>query len=152
MAVELSPNHLYALTRTDSDAIQYSNSTNNGKSWDIIKKFNAIGATTASRVFIGKLASGHCLLVINNSFDRSNLTAYLSTDNCKTWAYKSVIANNPAQANTYPDVFQTTDGKIHVVYDYDRFGLGLILHKAFSESNLMAGTLSNIAAQTISKK
>jgi hypothetical protein len=44
------------------------------------------------------------------------LTAYISTDNDKTYPHRRNIVNIPGDTAAYPVAIQARDGKIHVVY------------------------------------
>ncbi|EHQ25829.1 hypothetical protein Mucpa_1672 [Mucilaginibacter paludis DSM 18603] len=157
MVTDLGNGHLFALTRTgagnNAGNIQYSNSYNNGSSWDTISGFKTIFPNAASRVFIGKLKSGNILLIINNSFYRTNLTVFLSVNNGVSWKYKSVLVENDiVAAPSYPDAVQTTDNVIHMVNDADRYGAGLINHTSFTEQDIINGDIGVFYRSTVSKK
>jgi hypothetical protein len=51
-----------------------------------------------------------------NIGDRMPLTAYISTDNDKSYPHRRNIVNKPGDTAAYPVAIQTGDGKIHVVY------------------------------------
>jgi hypothetical protein len=125
------------LVRT-KNGIYYSKSFDNGKSWSEVSPFTDVGPTTSSRFYIGKLGSGNILLVLNNSTTRNNLTAILSMDKGKTWPYKLVLDSR--ENVSYPDVDQTMNGDIHVVYDRDRTGAKDILYCRFKEQDIINGS------------
>ncbi|EHQ30075.1 exo-alpha-sialidase [Mucilaginibacter paludis] len=157
MVTDLGNGHLFALTRTgagnNAGNIQYSNSYDNGNSWDTIRAFKKIFPNAASRVFIRKLKSGNILLIINNSWYRTNLTVFLSVNNGVSWKYKTVlVANDIVASPSYPDAVQTTDGVIHMVNDADRYGAGLINHTSFTEQDIMTGDINSFYKSTVSRK
>jgi hypothetical protein len=79
-----------------------------------------------------KLASGHLLLIFNDSMSqRTPLTAALSPDGGQTWPHRRNIADQPKQSYAYPSAVQTADGKIHLVYTSD--GRTTIHHAVFDE-------------------
>src|SRR3546814_764015 len=60
---------LLALVRT-TKGIYFSKSNDKGKTWSDVLPFTAIGPTTSSRFYIGKLQSGNILMIANNSTTR----------------------------------------------------------------------------------
>src|SRR6185312_16329866 len=88
----------------------------------------------ASRFFIRRLRSGRLLLVKHNPQmdtawlagesvpavwqQRSRLTAYLSDDDGRSW--KGGLLLDERVAVSYPDGDQAPDGRIFLIYDYNR--------------------------------
>jgi hypothetical protein len=82
-----------------------------------------------------KLASGHLLLVYNDSMSRRTpLTVAISTDDDKSYPHRRNIADGPNDY-AYPIAFQASDGKIHVVYTSD--ARQVIHHAVFDESAIV---------------
>ena len=139
--VQLSDNEFLCLVRT-TKGIYYCQSTDSGKSWNQVAPFTAAGPTTSSRFYIGKLKSGNLILIANNSTTRNNMTAFVSKDGGKTWPYKLLL---DARENvSYPDLDQTADGNIHVVFDRDRTGAKDILYFRFREDDIIKGLSPNL--------
>lgn len=102
-----------------------------------------------SRFFIRKLQSGNWLLVRNDTLSsRTNLTAFLSDDEGKTWKYKLLL--DGSEAVSYPDGFQAQDGSIYVIYDRDRFKGGFLHLAKFTEEDIRNGTEKNIRKSLVS--
>ena len=137
MIVERKDGNLWTLVRTRY-GIGESISTDGGKTWSAgeaseIPHINA-------RFFIRRLKSGNLLLVRHNPEDkktRSDLTAYLSTDDGKTWQGGLLLDQRPKVS--YPDGVQAKDGTIYIIYDYDRTGDKKILMATFTEADVLAG-------------
>jgi hypothetical protein len=67
---------------------------------------------------------------------RSHLTAYISNDEGETW-YGGLILDERENVS-YPDGFQSPDGRIYVTYDRKRID-GEILLAVFNEEDIIAG-------------
>jgi predicted neuraminidase len=93
-----------------------SESRDGGHTWS--KGTNSEFPNPNSAVDFIKLASGNLLLLNNhtNVGDRMPLTAYISTDNDRSYPHRRHIVNIPGDTAAYPVAIQTRDGKIHVVY------------------------------------
>lgn len=130
-----------ALVRT-TEGIYSSKSKDYGKTWTDVAPFTAAGPTTSSRFYIGKLKSGNLILVMNASTTRNNMTAFISEDGGESWPYKLLL---DARENvSYPDLDQTDDGDIHVVFDRDRTGAKDILYVRFNEKDVIENLSDNI--------
>jgi hypothetical protein len=83
---------------------------------------------------------------------RSSLTAFLSTDDGKTWP-KSLLLDDRAEVS-YPDGFQAPDGVIHILYDWNRHTDAEILHVAFTEADFDKQTKisRHLAAKALAPK
>lgn len=76
------------------------------------------------------LRNGHLLLAHNDSeTSRTPLSIRRSVDGGKTWGAPLMLESNPGEYS-YPSVFQTADGMIHVIYTYRRYA---IKHVEFNE-------------------
>jgi hypothetical protein len=98
-----------------------------------------------SKAVIRRLQSGN-LLVIRHGQDitkatssRQQLTAFLSTDDGKTWAGKLLL--DERDNVSYPDVSQTPNGDIYVHYDRNRTSDAEILFARFREDDVLSQKL-----------
>jgi hypothetical protein len=96
-----------------------------------------------SKAVIRRLQSGH-LLVIRHGQDmtkatdgRKELTAFLSTDDGKTWS-GSLLLDERTNVS-YPDIAQAPNGDIYIHYDRERTGAAEILFARFREEDVQAG-------------
>lgn len=147
--VEISDKgNLMAMVRT-TKGIYFSTSSDYGLNWNPVEPFTAAGATTSSRFYLGKLASGNLLLISNSSTTRNNMTAFISTDGGKTWPHKLLL---DARENvSYPDADQTPDGKIHVVFDRERTSAKDILYCRFTEDDVIKGNTELVFKSKVNK-
>lgn len=137
MIVERKDGSLWTLVRTRY-GIGESISKDGGKTWSpgnesTIPHINA-------RFFIRRLKSGNLLLVRHNPKNRktrSDLTAYISKDDGKTWEGGLLLDERPGVS--YPDGVQSEDGTIYIIYDYSRTGDKKILMTTFTEADVLAG-------------
>ena len=123
-------------------------SSDGGKTWSPGKP--SIFGGPDSRFAIRRLKSGN-LLLINHRIPhalpgeelapgmcaRTNLCAWISGDDGKTWSGGMLISGD--QNVAYPDIAQDKDGKIYVIYDHDRYYCGDILLASFTEDDVAAG-------------
>ena len=147
--VEISDKgNLMAMVRT-TKGIYFSTSSDYGLNWNPVEPFTAAGATTSSRFYLGKLASGNLLMISNSSTTRNNMTAFISTDGGKTWPHKLLL---DARENvSYPDADQTPDGKIHVVFDRERTSAKDILYCRFTEDDVIKGNTELVFKSKVNK-
>ncbi len=148
MIVERKDGTLWMLVRTQY-GIGESVSTDKGYTWSPVTP-SAI-KHLVSRFFIWRLNSGNFLLVKHGSIDqrievermegRSHLTAYLSTDEGKTWGNGLLL--DERVGISYPDGFQSDDGAITIIYDFDRRGAMEILMTRFTEEDIFQGKYSS---------
>ena len=138
MFVERKDGSLWLLARTRY-GIGESVSTDRGVTWPELTP-SKIAHPTA-RFFIRRLKSGHLLLVkhgpIAKRTGRSHLTAFLSTDDGKTWSGGLLLDERGGVS--YPDGQQATDGVIRIIYDFSRTGSRHILMASFGEEDVAAG-------------
>ena len=65
------------------------------------------------------LRDGSWLMVLNDTENgRARLSAWLSTDEGRTWPRRRAIEDTPGGSYSYPSVIQTPDGLIHVSYSH----------------------------------
>lgn len=138
MFVERTDGSLWLLVRTRY-GIGESVSTDGGVTWPELTP-SAITHPSA-RFFISRLNSGNLLLVKHGPIDkptgRSHLTAFLSTDDGKSWSNGFLLDERAGVS--YPDGQQTPDGLIRIIYDYSRTGDRNILMATFREEDVAAG-------------
>lgn len=150
MIVERKDGSLWMLVRgkfaTDGKAITglgESTSTDGGKSWSDVKASAIPHLTT--RFFIRRLASGRLLLVRQNPpagvKGRSHLTAFLSDDDGHSW--QGGLLLDERDGACYPDGVQSADGRISVIYDFQRAKDKEILMALFTEEEVLAGKLTS---------
>jgi len=138
MVIERRDSSLWMLVRT-LYGIGESVSTDRGQTWSPLSR-SAI-QHTASRFFITRLRSGNLLLVkhgpIDQPTDRSQLTAFLSPDDGRTW--RGGLMLDERKGVSYPDGQQSADGTLHLVYDRNRSTDREILMARFREEDILAG-------------
>jgi hypothetical protein len=138
MFVERKDGAIWLLSRTKY-GIGESVSTDHGKTWPDLKPSKLQHPT--ARFFIRRLASGNLLLVkhgpLYEKTGRSLLTAYVSKDDGATW--QGGLLLDARNGVSYPDGQQDKDGRIHIIYDFDRIGERLILMASFLEADVLAG-------------
>ena len=137
MLIERRDGGIWMLTRTRY-GIASSVSHDCGRTWSAPVRSTISQPST--RFFIRRLKSGRLLLVKNsppNGKDRSNMTAYLSDDDGKTW--RGGLDIDDRMNVSYPDGVESPDGKIYVVYDRERFTAREILMATFREKDVLAG-------------
>lgn len=140
MIVERKDGSLWMLART-KEGISESTSTDKGATWSEPQPSSI--QNVSARFFIRRLASGNLLLVKNGPINvrlprRSNLKAFLSTDDGKTWG-KGLLIDDRSEVS-YPDGFQAPDGTIHILYDWNRHTDAEILLTKFKEEDIAAQT------------
>jgi hypothetical protein len=70
------------------------------------------------------------------------MAAFISEDGGESWPHKLLL---DARENvSYPDLDQTEDGTIHVVFDRDRTGAKDILYARFNEKDVIENLSDNI--------
>ena len=59
-------------------------------------------------------------LMVNNDTEsgRARLSAWLSTDEGRTWPHRRAIEDAPGGSYSYPSVLQASDGRVHVTYSF----------------------------------
>jgi predicted neuraminidase len=123
--VEIAPGRLIAYCRrgggygpTTDGWLVRAESSDGGWTWSEGRD-SAFPNPNAAIDFL-KLASGHLLLVFNDSMtSRTPLMAALSRDGDRSWPARRAIAQGAGDF-AYPIALQARDGRIHVVYTSDR--------------------------------
>jgi len=117
-----------------------------GKIWTDAAPLAGFAKGPSTRACMRKLNSGAFLLVHHDappaksgSFGRSRLTAWLSTDEGRTWRHKLLIDERAGVS--YSDAIQGPDGQIVITNDLGRYGAGdkAILCAALREEDLRGG-------------
>lgn len=139
MIVELRDGRLWMLLRTRYGMAE-SYSPDAGRTWSQARPSTIQNPST--RFFVRRLASGRLLLVKNGPIEvrlakRSHLTAFLSEDDGKTWSRGLLLDDR--NALSYPDGFQSPDGLIHILYDWNRHTDAEVLCTTFREEDVLAG-------------
>jgi len=138
MIVERNDKSLWMLIRTKY-GIGESFSNDHGKTWSVPTE--SVFQHPSARFFIRRLTSGNLLLVkhgqINERIGRSYLTAYLSKDDGHTWLGGLLL--DKRNGVSYPDGQQSSDGTIHIIYDYSRTAAREILLAKFTETDVVSG-------------
>ena len=121
MTVELHDGRLWMLARTKGQPHE-SFSTDGGATWSEPQQAATV-QNVSSRFFLRRLKSGRILLVKNGSpaerlQKRTHMSAYLSEDEGQTW--KGGLLLDERNAVSYPDGFESPDGLIHILYDWNR--------------------------------
>lgn len=134
--VERKDGSLWMLVRT-SYGVGQSISTDGGMTWSHGTPSNIKNAD--SRLFIRRLRSGRLLLVHHDTTEniRNNLTVALSEDDGLTW-YGNLMLDERIGVS-YPDATEADDGRIFIVYDYNRETDKEILMAVVTEDDIIAG-------------
>lgn len=139
--VERRDGSLWITART-KNGIYESSSQDGGRTWSEASKYLT---HTVSRFVIRRLQSGNLLFLRHGNpqqdASRSNLTAFLSDDDGKSWKGGLLLEKD---YSSYPEVAsQSPDGTIYVSFDRDRSGLKKILLSRFKESDILAGSFQS---------
>lgn len=142
MTVELKDGRLWMLARTNSQPHE-SFSTDGGATWSTPVQAATV-QNVNSRFFLRRLKSGRILLVKNGSpaerlQKRTHMSAWLSEDEGQTW--KGGLLLDERNAVSYPDGFESPDGLIHILYDWNRHTDAEILMAKFREEDVIAGKI-----------
>ncbi len=143
MIIERKDGSLWMLGRTNQ-GLSESTSIDQGRTWSAPTPSSI--RNPSARIFIRRLASGNLLLVKHGPIDvalsrRSNLTAFLSQDDGKSWG-TGLLLDERSEVS-YPDGFQAPDGTIHILYDWNRHTDAEILLTKFREEDIVSGKLSS---------
>ena len=138
MIVERKDKSLWMLIRTNY-GIGESISNDRGETWSVPTE--SVIQHPSARFFIRRLTSGNLLLVkhgpINEKIGRAYLTAYVSEDDGHTWIGGLLL--DERYSVSYPDGQQSSDGTIHIIYDYSRTADREIVMATFTENDVLTG-------------
>ncbi len=130
---------LVMLSRSEAGCLWRSISPDKGQNWGIPERTNIINPSC--RYDIQRLKSGKLLLI--NEFDpakRVNLRAALSTDEGESFSEGLFIDGRYGSTRdagvSYPQFTEGENGKIYMVYDYERQGAGEIIFASFNEKDV----------------
>ncbi|MCP5560774.1 MAG: exo-alpha-sialidase [Verrucomicrobiaceae bacterium] len=142
MMVELNDGRLWMLARTKGQPHE-SFSSDGGATWSEPRQAATVQNVSA-RFFLRRLKSGRILLVKNGSpterlQKRTHMAAYLSDDEGQTW--KGGLLLDERNAVSYPDGFESPDGLIYILYDWNRHSDAEILMAKFREEDVLAGKI-----------
>jgi len=125
--IQRSDNSLFALMRQAPRLTQIE-SLDGGEHWS-----EAVASALRnpdSGITMTQLANGHAVVVFNDSeSQRTPLSVARSIDEGRTWETPLHLESNPGEYS-YPCVYQTSDGQIHVTYTFRRYS---IKHVEFNE-------------------
>ena len=142
MLYERADGSLVMLIRGRKD-IGISYSRDGGVTWTKCED-SGLGSPN-SRFCVRRLTSGRLLLVNHRTFrGRNNLTAMLSEDDGATWSEGLLL--DERNDVSYPDMAESPDGFINIIYDYNRYSDKEILLAHITEDDILAGQLINSAS------
>lgn len=147
--VELKDGRLMMLSRLPKgygNGLEISYSDDLGVTWTAYESgFELPYAGPSSKFHIQRLESGNLLLINHDSLtSRTNLTAWLSEDDGKTWPYKLLLDDrqiNGFWGVSYPEAAaqQGENGEIYIVYDAGRYDQKEIRLCVVTEQDIKAG-------------
>lgn len=119
-----SPKKMQLLFRSKHNKLITSWSNDNGKTWSNAEKINVVNSNSG----IDALSlSNHSFLLVNNPllqgkdwFNGRNVLDIEYSKNGIKWEKLFDLENQKEGEFSYPVIIQTTDGKIHVAYTYNR--------------------------------
>ena len=90
-----------------------------------------------SAVDMIRLNNGHLMLAYNDSNQgrRMPLTVAVSTDDENSWPHRRDVVNKPEDTAAYPNLLQTDDGRIHLIYT--SAGRTVVNHITFGENAVL---------------
>ncbi|MBA4032743.1 MAG: exo-alpha-sialidase [Planctomyces sp.] len=140
MIVERKDGSLWMLART-TEGMAESISLDQGATWSEPK---IAMPHVPTRFHIRRLASGNLLLVRHGNVDertknRTRLMAFLSSDEGRTW--RGGLMLDDRDGVSYPDGFQSPDGRIYISYDRERAKEREVLLAVFREEDVLAGKI-----------
>ncbi len=143
--VETDSGKLLMIMR-DERAISVCESEDGGFNWTTPQK---LMTHTSARSFLSRFSSGEILLVTNDpegfkdgmtsEEGRIMMTAFLSTDNGKTFPYKLLLKEEGMVS--YPAGVVTKDDRVYVTFDRNRYSDGEIYLSHFCKEDIIAGKI-----------
>lgn len=134
--VPLTSDEALALCRPadGSRAIMLSRTTDSGRHWSAPQPTALPNPDSGLDAL--RLSDGRLLLAFNDSKKgRGNLRLAISSDHGNSWNRVATVVAEPGGEFSYPSLLQTTDGRVHLVYTWQR---KVIKHVAFSVAWLNA--------------
>lgn len=145
MAYTLQNGAVRMLARSSLGFLAESYSYDNGRTWSEARLSDIPNPDT--RFYVSRTPSGRVLLVNNDDGrTRTNMSAWLSDDDGKTWAHKCCLDDR--DDISYPDA-DFYGGEIYLIYDRERCGAREILFARFTEDDIVRG--ADIRPRVISK-
>ena len=144
--IELGDGCLWMLSRCFTGCAQ-SYSSDGGVNW---QPQQIAFPHVNSKCLFRRLHSGNILLVKHGAAmtaatpKRSELAAFLSTDEGETWTGGLML--DEREGVSYPDIAQSSAGDIYVYYDRNRNTDAEILFARIREEDVLAGALANARA------
>lgn len=135
--VKLNDGRLWTLLR-GMKGIYESYSSDSGRTWSDAILFTRCGPTACSRFHIQRLKSGRLILVMNAGKQRTNLSAFLSSDDGKTWPNRILI--DERKDVSYPDASEDKKGTVYITYDRERYNAKEILLVKLTEKMIIDST------------
>ncbi len=113
-------------------------SRDGGTTWSPGKDTEFVNPNSA--VDMIRLKNGHLVLAYNdnNQGKRMPLTVAVSTDDENSWPHRRDIVNKLGNTAAYPNLMQTDDGKIHLIYT--SAGRTVVNHMTFDENAVLGRT------------
>lgn len=151
--LELKDKTLWMLSRIENGSgggVEQSFSYDRGVTWtDYVANLGSPLISPGSKFHIERLPSGNLLWITNlSTATRTNLMAFLSKDDGKTWSHSLTIDDRTTVA--YPDAAIDSEGNIYVIYDRNRSIQQEIRMSVFNESDIIAGEfISDVAKNRI---
>ncbi|MBQ8508723.1 MAG: exo-alpha-sialidase [Clostridia bacterium] len=137
MVIQRNDGRVAMYIRGKSD-IGVSLSDDGGKTWS--RGVDMGVGNPNSRFCIRRLPSGRLLLVNHVKFTgRNNLAAMLSEDDGETWIGGLMLDERAGVS--YPDMAVSADGKLNIIYDWNRTSDKEILLARVTEEDILAGKL-----------
>ncbi len=138
MVVERKDGGLWMIARTRKGLME-TVSSDGGRSWS--EPVPSAILHPVARFHVRRLSSGRILLVkhgltIDTNEGRSQLTAWLSEDEGKSW--QGGLMLDERKTISYPDGFEAPDVTIYISYDRNRATDGEILMARFTEEDVLA--------------
>lgn len=117
-----------------SGLVMLSRSTDTGKTWSAPQPTGLPNPDAGIDAL--RLSDGRLLLAYNDSKNRrDNLCLAISSDNGTSWTRAARVEDEPGGEFSYPYLLQSADGRVHLVYTWQRKG---IKHAEFSVAWLNA--------------
>lgn len=148
MAYEMRDGRFRMFSRSlnKQHGIYESYSSDAGRTWSEPVPAAAAGIDApCSRFHVRRLKSGNLLFVKHgdtmldrNKLQRTNLRAFISKDDGKTWVGGLQI--EPTWCS-YPDVYETDDGALHIIYDHLRSQAAELRYARITEADVLAGKI-----------
>ena len=93
-----------------------------GKTWSALETIDLPNSNSGLDAI--RLSDGRLLLAFNDTdSDRDNLRLAISADAGATWKRAGTLADEKSEEFSYPTVFQSSDGLVHVTYTWKRRGI-----------------------------